>query len=457
MKLLKNHPLFASYVVLQMLAFTLAFALGLAFVFIYVPHKKSELIIDELSKGCEILRRLQTDQALSTEQALEKFIAINKGFFVHATVLKNSVGTEPVCTPQKLANSPGFIQMRIDNSTVLETDVRPPTPAQLEMRAANETEYEIQHHHPVIWGMTPEGVSAMVLGIFLLAGFLSSFAGGLMIVKKATREAGEVIDRMKNGDLQARFPFGNNRLAQNFNEMASEIEKLVQLLRASEDVRVRILQELTHDLKTPVASLRLLLESLRDKSAEMSKEQMDDFFNTSIQETHYFSRLVQDLLFISGVNDPQFKKGTKRIDLAQLVAAELTVFATHDEIKSMFHCESDPAFVYGEELLLQRLVRNGIDNAFSFAEHEVEVRLSATPTHWWIDISEDGPGASEEDMALFGNKRSSRHLRTDQQRISLGLGSVIMRKIATSYGGDVALQRSQGRLKGATLRISLSR
>ncbi len=425
-------------------------------------------MIQEVARGCAIVGDIENDRKVGAAEALRIFESINRKFFSFDTRLRDirdpglplGIAEKPPCTPFFASARNGPVLLRIDNDTVLETRIRPPSPSDIQMTADREGRgfYEIQHHHPVIFGVTPEAVSAAILVVFLLIGFSSSIAAGYILIRRASKEAAQVLDRLKDGDLKARFPDGFvDELSANFNAMADEIEKLVHMQRQAERSRGRLNQELAHDLKTPVASIRGLLEALRDKAEEMSPSEREDFLDTALGETFYFSRLVDDLIFISGVKEPEFKSETRRIDLAALVRSELDLLAKNGEIRSVLD-GPESAWVYGEEILVQRLIRNGLDNAASFAVRRIEARIRSSETHWLVEIDDDGPGPSGSEIAQFGLKRSTRSLRTqDDGRISLGMGSVIMRRIAQSYGGDAVLSRADGRLKGARLTLSVRR
>jgi len=439
--------------------FLLALVCGLTLVFHYIPYKKRQLQIAEMVRACNILGRIETEKGLDHVAALKIFDQLNPRFFPKDTEWKTAdfeagVKTEAPCTPHPVPDKFGHLQLRVDESHILETNMMPPRPDQIALAADREgaDSYEIQHHHPVIFGRTPEAVTAWILVAFLTAGFLSSFVAVYVVFVIAMKNANRLLDRMAAGDLKVRFPNAENPLMSKFNQMADEIEKLVRQLKEAENVRFNLLQELTHDLKTPVASLRSLLESIRDKHAQMSERDFEDFLDTSIHETVYFSRLVEDLLFISGVSEPHDKEDL-RVDVASLIESELRPMGQIENVRAVF-ANPGPKYFYGEEILLRRLIRNGLDNAIYFADSKVEVRLHENNGCFHIEIANDGPPASRDDVAQFGVKRTTRKVQQAHDgHISLGLGSVIMRKIARSYGGDAILSPEAG---GTTLKITLS-
>jgi len=440
---------------------------GLAVSRRFVSIQKDRMLISENRRACRLVLRIESELKLSPVEALRFFFERNPQFFSIHTVLwsrnesvlwkRSPRAKELPPPPEAFAASEcdgpiGGVRreitfLKLDSDTVLQADYRPRSRELLDQAGTlQDKAYRIQRRHPMIFSMLPETVNSIILLVFLLLGFFFSFATVVILIRKAAREAARVIDEIKSGNLKSRITIGiRGGIANRFNEMADEIEKLVEQLRQAETIRTQILQELAHDLKTPVASLRGIVETLSDRRDRMSSEQIDDFLESATSETLYFSRLVEDLLFISGVSDPHYKASLQKIDLCDLLR----------EMKIEFQGPSH-APILGEKILLTRLLRNGLENAFSFARTHVDVFVEKEENHWIIRIVDDGPGASPEEYANFGIKRKTRRekpVRTD--RISIGMGSVIMRKIAQAYGGEVSLSPRKDSQPGAELKIRL--
>jgi K+-sensing histidine kinase KdpD len=118
--------------------------------------------------------------------------------------------------------------------------------------------------------------------------------------------------------------------------------------------------------------------------------------------------------------------------------------------------------VSGDSHLLRRLFRNALENAVSFARTEVSVVVeSAGSGELRILVRDDGPGLSESALKSFGERRVSRTFeRTKGSRLSLGLGSVIMRTVAEIHRGKVVATNRKdpdGKVSGAEIQISLPR
>lgn len=278
--------------------------------------------------------------------------------------------------------------------------------------------------------------ASVIVGLGLSIIFLTFF------VRRKSREAEQVILKLKSGDLKARFKISqvdeSSLLMRRFNEMADQIEELVNNLRTTEKARVLLLQELAHDLRTPVASLKNLQEMLLDKGHLLDEEKKRHAQFLAIKEVQYFEHLVEDLLFLSGVNDPRYSSHLKNLELSPLIE-EISEGFENDKIKIELHQEND-LHVLGDEHLLRRLIKNALSNASRFARKLISIQIIGHDNQVLVRIIDDGPGIPEKDLAQFGLKKFSRHMEESKDNISIGLGSVIMKKIMSLHDGDMSVQ-----------------
>ena len=292
---------------------------------------------------------------------------------------------------------------------------------------------------------------ASALSLYIL---FSSFRQKALVAEK-------VISDLQHGDLKARFPVTRTdevgQLMLSFNKMADEVERIVRNMRESEQSRVNLLQELAHDLRTPVASLKNLLEMLQTRSQEMTPKLQGEIVDMSVKEVDYFARLVEDLLFLAQVMEPRYRAGTVDVDLHRLTLDQVDIVASrYPAIAPEIAAFTGPrAFVLGDSQLLNRLVRNALDNAFSFATAVVRVRIEQVGSRIHVSIEDDGPGASQEAIGAFGQKLLTRSQESTRSgRITVGLGNVIMVKIAELHGGTVTLANRED-APGSRLLIDL--
>lgn len=279
--------------------------------------------------------------------------------------------------------------------------------------------------------------------------------------------ADSVIGRLKSGDLKARFPVGRKdefgQAMIRFNTMAEEVEHLVEQLRTVEKSRMTLLQELAHDLRTPIASLKNLIATVQKRLAQQEDELSNELLFLSNREIEYFERLVEDLLVLAQVSEPHYKRDSSPIVVAELLDDEAEAVASKylsaDREVWVDKCLDSDCDIHGDSHLLRRLFRNALENAFSFAATTVSIKIDDSHEQLKVEISDDGPGFPEDLLANFGTKRISRVLdRSKSGRVSVGLGSVIMKAIVHLHHGALIaenIKKSDGTIGGSRITIFL--
>lgn len=342
----------------------------------------------------------------------------------------------------------GFIRLASSKPAILYFEMLPPPGGPMRAKVFGG-------HPPGPEFRRPPGPPRFFFFPFLVsvAMILCGISFALYLIFRSLREhvatADHVISELQAGNLKARFPIRKNdeigRAMERFNLMASEIEKLVEKLRSSEQSRNFLLQELTHDLRTPVASLRNLLDTIF--SAQPMKPGLEELADLSLKEVDYVSRLVEDLLLLAQVSEPKYKAAAKPLDLVPLLEEEGEALALRfgGKIQLSLKGGFPELLIPGDERLMKRLVRNALENAFSFARSRVEIAIAREGESVRITVADDGPGFSAEALQQFGERRSQRMVAQQQGRLSLGLGSVIMKTITKLHRGSiVAANRPEG-------------
>jgi K+-sensing histidine kinase KdpD len=281
--------------------------------------------------------------------------------------------------------------------------------------------------------------------------------------------ADSVIAELQKGNLKARFPikkrdeFGAAMIR--FNQMADEIELLVERLVNTEKSRMKLLQELAHDLRTPVASLKNLLETLQTREGSLQPQVKTELISLSVKEIDYFERLIEDLLILAQVSEPRYHTKAESTDLVAILIDEAESAAIHSasplkKTALIKDIQVDSLFTQGDSLLLRRMFRNVTLNAFSFATTYVKVSIKSDTKQATITIEDDGLGFSPEGILNFGVRRMTRVLGTSGQgRLSVGLGSVIAKTVAELHRGTIQVENhynSRGVVAGARITLSLN-
>jgi signal transduction histidine kinase len=312
-----------------------------------------------------------------------------------------------------------------------------------------------------LWGQTRRVVvvESVIFVATLGAAIFLALSLLTLYLRARSKEAKHVIAAMKAGQLSARFTLGRfdalGQVMLDFNDMADEIERLVKRLRTTEGARRELLQDLGHDLRTPLTSLRASAETLVAHRDDMSAQAQAEFVAVIRNELTYLQRLIEQLFFIAEMTEPNYGAAALTVDLARVIAteAQAVLASRQDGTESRLSVEfvnllSQPSqqLVRGDTHLLSRLFRNAIENAATHAHSSVRIEVSAHPPYLVVTIDDDGPGMSRESIEAFGRRRVQRVLpSTENSMASLGLGSVIIRAVLTAHDGELKIMsRSVG-------------
>ncbi len=279
--------------------------------------------------------------------------------------------------------------------------------------------------------------------------FISLFGFGLSLsvfLRRQARVVDVVLKRVRGGDLGAQLPSDEfdpgNPLFKTFNEMTGQIKGLVEGLNTAETRRSELLRELAHDIRTPLTSIRFLIETVADTALDLGRESILEKLTTTEQELDYFETLVGELFLLAQVNSPGNVSEMEKVNLKEVTEKEVDRLARLRAAGTgagKVRLLADPRgnfSIPGNGPLLQRLLRNSIENALFYAKEEVQVVLQSAKDGVHLKIRDDGKGFSEEAMALYGTRRKSRFLDARREgKASLGLGSVIVKAIASAHNG----------------------
>lgn len=216
------------------------------------------------------------------------------------------------------------------------------------------------------------------------------------------------------------------RLIAAFNSMRA---RLVAML----DEKDRMLGAIGHDLRTPLASLRVRTELVEDEAER-------DRMAATIDE---MNRTLDDILSLARLGRPS--EEPSRVDLPGLVDSVVDDF--HDLGVDVTAEESDRLAVTMRPTLVRRAVRNLIENAVKYGG-AVRVRVKPEENGAVVEIDDDGPGIPPEDIERMFEPFTRAENSRSRETGGAGLGLALARAIATGHDGRLTLEnRAEGGLR----------
>jgi two-component system OmpR family sensor kinase len=297
--------------------------------------------------------------------------------------------------------------------------------------------------------------AAAVLGVLGVLGLVMWWVIrlGVRPVQRMTETAGAIAA----GDLSQRVPEGMpgteaGDLGVALNGMLGRIEDAFDQRAASEARLRRFVADASHELRTPVATIRGYAELYRTGALGGAGD-LDDAMRRTEQEAVRMGTLVDDLLHLARLDQGRPLERAS-VDLEPLVQDAVQDAQAVDPDRTVRAVTDGPVVVLGDRARLHQVVANLVANALVHApQAAIEVRLRAEPGLGVIEVVDDGPGMTDADAA----RAFERFYRADASRSrhhgGSGLGLAIVEATVRAHDGRVALTTAPG--AGTTVRVEL--
>ena len=227
-------------------------------------------------------------------------------------------------------------------------------------------------------------------------------------------------------------------------------------LEENEKVRDALLTSLSHDLRTPLASIAGAASSLRDLGDRMSAADRNDLLATIEEETGRLSRFVANLLDMSRIESGGLKARRDWVDVGDVVhaAIERCRKAFPDMAIRASVAPGLPP-VRGEARLLEQVLFNLFDNAQKYGgEGETAVHARREGSDIIVSVTDEGPGVKPADLERMFEK-FYRGGRMDGRKAGTGLGLSICKGLVEAMGGGIVAQSPAVRRRGTRIVIRL--
>jgi two-component system sensor histidine kinase MprB len=284
-------------------------------------------------------------------------------------------------------------------------------------------------------------------GIALAALLGRLVAGAAVLPLKRLTQAAEHVARTR--DLSGRIePVGEDeigRLATSFNAMLDALERSISALDASVHAQRQLVADASHELRTPVTSLRTNIEILQ-QAQDMEPDERQRLLSDVVEQIGELTLLMNDLIDLARGEEPHAETEDTRLDLMVSEVAERT--RRHAPSTTLL-LELSPTILAGVPARLERAVANLLDNAVKYSPpgEPVEIELHGQE----LTVRDHGPGISAEDLAhVFDRFYRGAEARG---RPGSGLGLAIVRQVVRQHGGSVTAERAPG--GGTLMRLRL--
>lgn len=299
----------------------------------------------------------------------------------------------------------------------------------------------------------------IIIGLVLII----SLVVGLFIFRQLTQRLDTIkstVTDFERGELTKRIPVtGNDELSdlsKCFNSMADNLYQNMLEIKKSDQLRRELVANISHDLRSPLASIHGYLETVQLKGDDLTRKQFTQYIETALGNTKRLNRLIGDLFDLSKLDAEKVKPVLESVSVAELVQDIVLQFKPIAEKKNIDlaagFAEQPNTYITADIGLLNRAIANLINNAI---EHTpvggtVSITFTKDGTDVRLEVRDNGEGIPESDIPHIFD----RFYQADKSRSSdsnAGLGLAIAQKIFNLHGGKISVHSPIG--TGTTFKV----
>jgi signal transduction histidine kinase len=300
-----------------------------------------------------------------------------------------------------------------------------------------------------------------------LKGVLVSIVGaatiGLIALAMVTRKLHRLTRTalaFKEGDYSQRVRITSNdeldELGRAFNAMADTLSSHVEQLQHTDTLRRELIANVSHDLRTPLASMQGYLETVLMKESNLSAEERRKYLEVIFSNTERLGRLIQELFELTKLEAKQTQPQVEQFSLAELVSDLIHKFGPVAQKQGVSLSADMPQYlphVRADIGMIDRVLQNLLDNAVRHTPSggAVKVLLTHTDGKLRVCVEDTGHGIDRNDLPFVFDRFYQS--RSGGKAGGGGLGLSIVKKILEAHGESVDVESTPG--KGTRFMFSL--
>lgn len=303
---------------------------------------------------------------------------------------------------------------------------------------------------------TGETVASILPSVLIVGGLAAVIAAGVAAVLVTRSIMGplssiqEASRRIADGDYAQRVPTPKDA---ELAAVAHDIDALAHRLAATEARRSHLIDEVAHEMRTPITTIKGSMEALLDEVVEPGPE----IYARVADEASRLQRLAEDLSTLSRAEEHTLSLHASRIDVAKVandVAERMRAQFEHADVT--LTVKGDPCPTVGDPQRLAQVLVNLVGNALGHTGQggTVTVTSGGDATTSWVSVADSGRGIAAEELdRIFERFYRVPDASTPGGR---GIGLTIARSLVHAHGGTLTAA-SAGLGKGATFTMTLPR
>lgn len=296
------------------------------------------------------------------------------------------------------------------------------------------------------------GVNNSIADVFLatfltlLGGLVVSVPMSMLLARNITNPITHMTDVVRcysKGDFLRRVNIkGNDELAElgrSFNSMANELNTL-------EATRRSFVANVSHELRSPLTSMRGFLEAMEDGT--IPQEEWGSYLSIVLDENRRMTAMVNDLLDLARIESGQYKLNVVTFDIGELMRRVIITFEARIVAKNMNVTVNIPngrIYAEGDPDRISQVLHNLVDNAIKYTPDNGRITLTCSIDRHGIAVSvaDSGVGIPQEDLPhVFERFYKAEKAHTPDGISGTGLGLSIAKLIIDQHGGQITAESS---------------
>ena len=301
-------------------------------------------------------------------------------------------------------------------------------------------------------------------GVLLLFGAGIAVSFGVFVSASLTRGLDRVeraAKRLADGDLSARVAIEGRdevaRLSATFNRMADQLEAAAQKQREADQLRRDLIAWTSHDLRTPLTSIRAVVEALADRVID-DPDTIQRYLNSIQSDVASLNSLIDDLFELAQLDAGGLIFGKVPVSLSDLISDVLERMRALAEqrrvqLSGRVSPGVDPVTIDPQKI--ERVLANLISNAIRHTPEGGQVTIEAQPSDGRVRVSvrDTGEGIAPDDLPHVFERFYRGEKSRSRSTGGAGLGLAIAKGIVEAHGGSIEVTSRLG--KGATFTFTL--
>ncbi len=305
--------------------------------------------------------------------------------------------------------------------------------------------------------------SSYILGSSLVVislGFVVAFIVGVLLFSKLTKRLKTLARTVREFEQNPQdIPVSSeikksgdeiDQLTAQFQTMAEKIHFQLDDLQTTDYLRRELVANVSHDLRTPLATLQGYIETLLIKESELSQQQRKQYLQIAIKHCARLNKLVAELFELARLDASETKLSIESFNLVELaedIVQKFTLRLQEKNIRVQVKYVTTELFVVADISLIERVLENLLENALRFvAEHGlITIALEENHQHVQIKVIDNGVGIPESDLPhifdRFYQLDKNRHVESNHS----GLGLAIVKKIIELHHSIIEVSSIPGR------------